>query len=50
MAPLIYGIGTHDPLTFVLVPVALLAIALAASSIPALRAGHVEPIEVLGQD
>ena len=50
MAPLIYGIGTHDPLTFVLVPVALLAIALAASSIPALRAGHVEPIEVLRQD
>jgi len=50
LAPLIYGIGTHDPVTFAIVPVVLLIVALAASWIPAVRASRVDPIGVLRQE
>lgn len=50
MAPLIYGIGTHDPITFAVVPVVLLVVALSASWAPALRASHVDPVGVLRQE
>ncbi len=50
MAPLLYGIGSHDPVTFAVVPVVLLIIALAASWIPAHRASRVDPIGVLRQE
>ncbi|HLJ47157.1 MAG TPA: ABC transporter permease [Bryobacteraceae bacterium] len=50
MAPLLFGVGTHDPVTFTIVPLALLTVALLASWIPALRAGRVEPIGVLRQE
>jgi len=50
MAPLLYGVGPHDPLTFAIVPVVLLVVALAASWVPALRASHVDPVEVLHQE
>jgi predicted permease len=50
MAPLLYGVGTHDPVTFVIVPAVLLIVALSASWIPAVRASHVDPIEVLRQE
>jgi putative ABC transport system permease protein len=42
MAPLIYGVGTHDPLTFSLVPILLLMVAGAASWVPARRASRVD--------
>jgi putative ABC transport system permease protein len=47
MAPLLYGIETRDPLTFAIVPVLLIAVTLAASWIPAVRATRVNPIETL---
>jgi putative ABC transport system permease protein len=47
MAPLLYGVGTHDPVTFVTVPLLLLGVALAASWIPAIRASRVDPIVTL---
>jgi putative ABC transport system permease protein len=47
MAPLLYGIETHDPVTFAIVPVLLIAVTLAASWIPAARATRVDPIETL---
>jgi putative ABC transport system permease protein len=47
MASLLYKIGTHDVTTFALTSVVLLAIALAASYIPAHRATKVNPIEAL---
>ena len=50
MSSLLYGISPHDPLTFVLVPVLLVAAALAASFLPARRATLVEPVDALRTD
>ena len=47
MASLLYKVGTHDVTTFALTSAVLLAIALAASYIPARRATKVNPIEAL---
>ena len=47
MASLLYKVGTHDVTTFALTSVVMLAIALAASYIPARRATKVSPIEAL---
>jgi predicted permease len=44
---MLYGIGTIDPLTFLVVPSFLLAIALLASWLPARRAARVNPQVVL---
>jgi predicted permease len=43
----LFGIRPADPLTFVLVPVFLLAIATAASYVPALRATRIDPATAL---
>ena len=43
----LFGVGARDPLTFVLVPLALAAVALLASLIPARRATHVDPVVAL---
>ena len=47
MSSLLFGIGTTDPLTFVLMPAVLAAIILAASYIPARRATKVDPMVAL---
>jgi predicted permease len=47
MAPLLFGVGTRDPITFAIVPVILMSVALAASWIPAIRATRVDPIVTL---
>jgi predicted permease len=46
-ASFLYGVQPHDPLTFVLTPVFLVAIALAACWIPARRAASVNPTDAL---
>ena len=43
----LFGVKPSDPLTFTVVPVILLAVALAAASIPALRASRVDPLVAL---
>jgi putative ABC transport system permease protein len=47
MAPLLYGVGTRDPMTFALAPLLLVVVALAASWIPAVRATRVDPLVTL---
>jgi ABC-type antimicrobial peptide transport system permease subunit len=47
LSSLVFGIGTRDPLTFVVVPIVLGAVALAASVVPARRATRVEPTKAL---
>jgi putative ABC transport system permease protein len=47
MASLLYGVGTSDPATFVLVPILLIVVALAACFIPARRATKVDPMIAL---
>jgi predicted permease len=47
MAPLVYGVETRDPATFIIVPALLIGVTLAASWIPAARATRVDPIETL---
>jgi ABC-type lipoprotein release transport system permease subunit len=46
-ASFLYGIQPHDALTFALVPPFLVAIALAASYVPARRAASVDPMQAL---
>jgi ABC-type antimicrobial peptide transport system permease subunit len=44
MAALLYGVGARDPLTFMIVPGVMLAVALAAGYVPARRAARVDPV------
>ena len=47
MKSAIYGVSTLDPVTLVTVPLVLLAIAAAASFLPALRIARIDPAETL---
>jgi ABC-type antimicrobial peptide transport system permease subunit len=47
MGSLLYGVSPRDPITFLLVPGILAAVALAATDLPARRASRVNPIRAL---
>jgi putative ABC transport system permease protein len=47
MSSLLYKIGTHDLMTFLLAPVLFLAVAVVTSYVPARRATKVDPIEAM---
>jgi putative ABC transport system permease protein len=47
MASLLYGVKPADPVTFAAAPVALLAIAVAASALPARKAARIDPMQAL---
>ena len=50
MGTLLFGVGTHDLLTFSIVPLVLGSIALLAVYIPALRATQVDPVVALREE
>ena len=46
----LYGVGATDPMTFAAVAVAMIAVALAASWVPAYRASRTDAMEALRHD
>ncbi|HEX4441630.1 MAG TPA: permease, partial [Thermoanaerobaculia bacterium] len=50
MGSVLYGVGPRDPVTFLLVPAILAAVALAATDLPARRAARLDPLESLHRD
>ena len=47
MQDMLYGVRSFDPLTFVAVSAVLLLVSLLASSVPALRAARLDPMQTL---
>jgi ABC-type antimicrobial peptide transport system permease subunit len=47
LSSVLFGIEARDPMTFVALPFALVAVSLLASALPALRASRVSPVVVL---
>ncbi|HEX7698427.1 MAG TPA: FtsX-like permease family protein, partial [Candidatus Acidoferrum sp.] len=47
MASLLYGVGARDPMTYAVVAILLVSVALAASYLPARRATRVDPVVAL---
>jgi ABC-type antimicrobial peptide transport system permease subunit len=47
MATFLYGVTAHDALTFVSVPLLLLAVTAIACFVPARRAARLDPLRVL---
>jgi len=47
LAASLFGVGAHDPLTFVSMAALLLFVAVVASFVPARRAAAVDPLEAL---
>jgi predicted permease len=47
LSSLLFGIGSHDPVTFSLVTLLLIVVALLATLVPARRAASVNPVEAL---
>jgi ABC-type lipoprotein release transport system permease subunit len=47
MSSLLHGVGTTDLATFVVIPAALVLVALAATYFPARRATRIDPVTAL---
>jgi len=50
LSSLLAGIGAADPVTYTVVPLSLLAVALLACYLPARRVAKVDPLSVLRSD
>jgi hypothetical protein len=44
---MLFGVGPRDPVTFLLVPLILIAVALVAAYVPARRASQMDPMIAL---
>jgi ABC-type antimicrobial peptide transport system permease subunit len=47
MKSLLFGVGTMDPVTFILIPLILVAASALAGYLPARRAASLNPVEAL---
>ena len=47
MASFLYGVSTNDPLTFLVVAILLVGVAIVAGFVPARKAAHVDPVTAL---
>jgi putative ABC transport system permease protein len=47
LSSMLFGVSAHDPMTFVIVPLFLLILALVASYLPARRATRIDPMVAL---
>jgi putative ABC transport system permease protein len=47
LSKLLYGVSARDPVSFMVVPVILVAVALTACAVPAWRAVRVDPLRAL---
>lgn len=50
LSGMLYGVTPYDPVTLAVVIAVVMAVAFAASLIPAVRASHVEPMQVLREE
>jgi ABC-type lipoprotein release transport system permease subunit len=50
LSSLLFGVGSHDPVTYVVVALVLIVVALLATLIPARSASRVDPIVALRCD
>ena len=50
MASVLYGVSTHDVVTFVAAPLVIGLVALVAGAVPALRAGRTDPLVAMRTD
>jgi ABC-type antimicrobial peptide transport system permease subunit len=50
MSALVFGVGTHDPVSFVGVTLVLLGVVSCAALVPAIRATRVSPLEAIRVD
>jgi putative ABC transport system permease protein len=50
LSGMLYGVGTHDPLTFAAVPLVLAAVAFLATLVPAWKAAGVDPVIALREE
>ncbi len=50
MASMLFGVTTHDPLTFTALPILIVAVTTIACYLPARRAARVDPVTAIRQD
>ena len=50
MSSMLFGVTTHDPLTFAALPILIVAVTSLACYLPARRAARVDPVVAIKQD